>query len=130
MNFESDRRFQVWDYHVSHARMLIRSPSGAQSPTNIDIIFFGIKYIGIPSTFLGLRIDTISVDETLQLGLTRDEHDDSSTTFRLESEGRFYYIMALACRVFENELDLFDSSLENPCEDRPRSDPGQVIAHF
>ena len=127
MEFKSDRHFQVWDYHVSHARMLIRSPISPGISTNQDIIFFGVEFVGIPTSFQGLSLATVPRDEADRAGVPFDEFDDS-TAFRLESEGRCYYLVAFACRVLENELDLFDSSLQEPWADQPREDLGRLLA--
>jgi hypothetical protein len=129
MDFQSDRRFQIWDYHVSHARLLIRSPHSSNIPTNNDIIFYGVVFIGIPAFFHGLKIASISREEGALAGVPFGEHDHSSTAFRLDSEGRSWYLVALSCRILENDLDLFDSSLENPVAERPREDLGRVLAH-
>lgn len=44
MRMESSRRFQLWEYRVSHGSLLIRSPRCPQERTNIDVIFDGAKY--------------------------------------------------------------------------------------
>jgi hypothetical protein len=128
MKFQSDRRFQIWDYNVSHARLLIRSPASSNIPTNIDIIFFGVRYVGIPAYLQGLKIELASEKDIDHSSIPREEHDQS-TGFRMETAGRSFFLQAYACRVLENHLDLFDSSLENPSNDRPREDLGRVLAH-
>lgn len=127
MEFQSERRFQIWDYHVSHARMLIRSPNSSGTSTNQDIIFWGVEFLGIPTSFRGLTIATVPRDEATRAGAPADKFGHS-TAFRLESEGRCCYIVALACKVFENELDLFDSSLDEPWAEQPRTDRGRLLA--
>jgi len=127
MQFQSDRHFQLWDYHVSHARMLIRSPISSKISTNLDIIFHAVDFLNMPTSFNGLNLTTVTRDEADRSGAPPDEFGHS-TAFRLESEGRIYYIVALACRVLENELDLFDSSLQEPWEEHPRQDLGRLLA--
>jgi hypothetical protein len=128
MKFQSDRLFQVWDYHISHARMLIRSPISPDNSTNIDIIFHAVDHLNIPTCFRGLDLTNVACSEAVQAGVPPDELDPSSTVFRLETEGRSYYIVAFACRVLENELELLDSSLAEPWEIEPRQDLGRLLA--
>ena len=129
MEFQSDRHFQVWDYHVSHARLLIRSPNSSGNSTNQDVIFYAVDYLGIPTSFQGLSIATASREEADLAGVPPDEFG-TSNIFRLESEGRCYYLAAFACKVLENELDLFDSSLGDlGAGERKREDLGRVLAH-
>jgi hypothetical protein len=127
MEFQSDRHFQVWDYHVSHSRMLIRSSISPENSTNQDIIFYSVDFLDIPTIFRGLTLATVGWDEALGAGIPADEFGHS-TVFRLETDGKRFYIVALACYIYENELDLFDSSLQEPWEDQPREDLGRLLA--
>jgi hypothetical protein len=129
MQFDSDRYFQIWDYHVSHARVLIRSASPSDSSKNIDIIFYAVDYLGIPSCFEGLTLSSVLMEEAIRAGAPADELG-RSTAFRLETGDRAYFVIALACRVLENDLDLFDSSIgEIGAGERRRDDLGRILAH-
>jgi len=57
-----NREFNVWEYHVSHGSLLLRSPKRENVDTNIDIVFTGVEYICGPS-ILGV-IDFSSPTET------------------------------------------------------------------
>jgi hypothetical protein len=39
------RRFQLWEYRVSHGSLLVRSPKGPDATTNVDLVFDGVEYI-------------------------------------------------------------------------------------
>lgn len=55
--FESDRRFQVWKYTVSHAMLLLRSVKDDDHDTRVDVLFVAVSRIDVPTTFEGLRIE-------------------------------------------------------------------------
>ena len=120
MIFSSPRTFQLWDYHVSHSRLLLRSPASPGDAKNQDILFYGVESLDIPTIFRGLEIDS---DAAAGEGDT-----PTCTTFRLTSEGRFHRLSAVACQVMENELELFDTCLATPFDDRPRELLGRVLA--
>jgi hypothetical protein len=42
------RNFQLWEYHVSHGSLLIRSPAGPGIETRVDIICMGVEYLAAP----------------------------------------------------------------------------------
>ena len=62
MVFSSTRPFQLWDYHVSHNRLLLRSPASPEHPKNQDIIYYGVRILDIPTTFFGLDVDSVPPD--------------------------------------------------------------------
>jgi len=67
--FSSDRFFQVWKYTVSHKCLLIWSTRSDEIATRIEILFWGVNRMELPTTFHGLKILEVSnVDETLVSG--------------------------------------------------------------
>lgn len=38
-----NRIFKIWKYNVTHSMLLLRSPKNSEYPTNIDLIFSGVK---------------------------------------------------------------------------------------
>lgn len=55
--FESDRKFQVWKYTVSHAMLLVRSVKDDHHSTRIDVLFVAVEHLDIPTSFDGLCIE-------------------------------------------------------------------------
>jgi len=55
--FQSDRRFQVWQYTVSHGQLLIRSTKEGGHETQVDVLFKNVRALNIPVTFDGLAIE-------------------------------------------------------------------------
>src|SRR4051794_11561024 len=60
--FKSDRPFQLWDYTVSHRQLLLRSPIAPRTSTsprfttNVDLVFWGVESLSIPTWFEGLQV--------------------------------------------------------------------------
>lgn len=57
MIYQSDRVFQLWDYTVGHAQLLLRSPATTDEPFNIDIVFLGVETLDIPTRMEGLSME-------------------------------------------------------------------------
>ena len=51
-----DRRFQLWEYRVSHGSLLLRSPRGPEISHNVDIVFVGVEFLCAPRLFRGLEL--------------------------------------------------------------------------
>ncbi len=120
MNYQSDRNFALWDYTVSHAQLLLRSPASSDDPDNIDVVLVGVETLEIPTRMHGL---TITGPEPLER-----RPGDPISIFRLTSEGNEFRVTAVACRVYKNRLGLMDSSLEYFGPDDP-ADPGEILCH-
>ena len=109
MRLESSRRFQLWEYRVSHGALLIRSPRGPQDATNVDVVFDGVEYIDCPRMLRGLMLTEGSANEAHELASTLGEICPPDRLFVLVSgEGR-HYVVASSCRVDENDADIFES---------------------
>lgn len=103
-----DRRFQLWEYRVSHGSMLLRSPKSPQVVNNVDIVFVGVEYLALPRMLRGVVVDRGNEDDRIAVSAAfRDV--EAVRLFVLISGGRRYPIVAVACRVSENEDDIFDS---------------------
>ena len=104
-----NRRFQIWEYRVSHGSLLIRSPKGPDAATNVDLVFAGVEYISCPRMMRGLElVSARSVDAQ------RAAHEAgpllaTDEVFVLLSAGVRYLVVATSCHVSENTDDIFDS---------------------
>lgn len=90
--FESDRRFQVWLYSVSHAQLLLRSVKTAAFASRIDILFKAVELMDIPTAFNGLQIER------------------SGGSYRLSGEGWQGRVVAAACFAAEDQGEYHDPS--------------------
>ena len=121
--FQSSRHFKLWEYRVSFQQALIRSPATPEINTNIDLAFWGVEYLNISDEFHGLDL---VVSEAVRIPVKVSEH---CRKFTLTSARNEFCIAAMSCRVFENTLDIFDSSLAHISDAEPR-DVGRLLAKF
>jgi hypothetical protein len=129
MIYSSERRFQIWDYTVGHGQILLRSPSSPEQPRNVDLIFLGVEYLGIPSTLFGLGLDQAPSEVSTEVKRGLRCGWEESSVYTLVSEGRRYHVVAAAFRVYENDLDLFESSLEYFSAKDRGPQPGELLVH-
>jgi len=101
-----DRRFQVWEYRVSHGSLLVRSPKGLHAEKNIDLVFVGVGYMALPRLMRGVSINRGTADDR---SVVNEDIGDDDQVFVLVSEGRRHLVVAAGCQVSENDGDIFDS---------------------
>jgi hypothetical protein len=118
--FQSDRDFQLWDYTVGHAQLLLRSPASISQPFNIDLVFLGVEELDIPTRLRGLVM--MEPERLIRVG------GGSKAIHRLISGGKQHTVVAVAFRIYKNQHDLMESSLEYFTPD-PGKDPGEVLSH-
>lgn len=109
MRLESSRRFQLWEYRVSHGALLIRSPKGPQESNNIDVVFDGVEYIDCPRMLRGLLLTEGSAEDLHVLARAFGEVHPPNRVFVLTTGGIAYHVVASSCRIEENQADIFDS---------------------
>ncbi|WP_370901586.1 hypothetical protein [Chryseobacterium gossypii] len=126
LQYNSSRTFKLWAYTVSHSSLLIRSEMqypdqenySEETVYNIDLEFWAINYIDIPSKFNELIIREIKEQE-LPPKINRDLLIYDMKIFQLESNGGKYYIIAggllIGKNKWENKDRIFDynSNLEH-----------------
>ena len=101
--------FQTWEFKVSHGHLLIRSPKTSEYPTNIDLMFAGVEYMDLPRHLPGLEVDEPNEIDVSVINERLGESISSDSIFVVISDSRRYRVVAAALKIFENELDIFDS---------------------
>ena len=129
MPFVSDRRFRLWDYNVSHQQMLLRSPRSLDSDINVDIVMWGVEYLDLATSLDGVTMASASAEELARAEQALGKDLDSSHVFCFISGDRRFIVVAAGFKVLENELDIFDSSLEYFAGTDPARTLGAVLAH-
>jgi hypothetical protein len=122
MLFSSDRQFRLWDYNISHRQLLLRSTKSESHVDNIDIVFWSVAWISLPTSVEGIEIH-VSKDPVLSM-----PHNAEGVLYRFVSGANVHHILAHGCRVMSNILDSFDSSLVYAHIDRPDSEYGVILA--
>jgi hypothetical protein len=124
--YESKRDFKLWDYRVSHGQLLLRSPMSPDLNTNVDLQFWGVEFVRLPTVMHGIRLRLANDDEKTSVA-GRYAPECNGSVFSCDEDGAAI-VIAAGCRVLENAMDIFESSLfsiHDP-EDRPL---GTVLAH-
>lgn len=103
------RQFQLWEYHVSHGSLLIRSPAQPGDATSIDIVFVGVEYLAAPRHLGELAVSEATADELQTLEKVLQKKLESSHVWALASSLGRFLIVAVAIRIQEHTGDIFDS---------------------
>jgi hypothetical protein len=106
------RSFRLWDFRVSHDQLLLRSPKTKDIATNSDIAFVGVEYVELPTLLNDAALDEAGDDDIRRAELALGKTVPRSRVFVLKCGERRYLVVAAAMKSFENDLDLFESSLE------------------
>jgi len=108
----SARRFQLWEYKVSHGGLLIRSPRGTSNATSIDLIFDGVEWVSCPRLLRGVEIAEPSRDDLHRLEEVYGPVSLPNRLFVLSSEGRRHLVVASSLKIVEHANDIFESPFE------------------
>ncbi|PYS98258.1 MAG: hypothetical protein DMF63_16525 [Acidobacteria bacterium] len=109
-DFKSDRYFTFFDYHSSHRQLLLRSSKDDANPRNVDVIFFDVRYIQLPTAVRGMTITVVRDGRTRYDSLS-GHFDGNGSVFELKVGSDIFYIVGAFFRVYENDLDFFETSL-------------------
>lgn len=104
--FESNRYFILFDYYPSHGQLLIRSQITDEYSKNMDLIFFDVDLIQIPTNFFGLNISKIEGDKSLYI-----EFSKKNSSKNLYSLNKLSHVLASSLKIYKNELSFNESSL-------------------
>ncbi|PSB59463.1 hypothetical protein [Chamaesiphon polymorphus] len=113
-----DRTFKLWDYHTSHNHLLLRSPKSPDSNhtppanTNIDIRFFGVSYLNIPTLLRGCEIVEANVEKINTIDSLFPNRTAENKIFIIVSAGSRYLVVAVGYEISENDLDIFQTILD------------------
>ena len=109
----SERYFTIFDFLISHGQFLIRASKNDEYKTNIDIVFFGAKFIQSIISLYGVVIRPVNKEDVTfnYKSVNRFLTYEHQTLFEIESGEEKYYIVASFVKVFENDLGFKESSL-------------------
>jgi len=107
------RKFQFWEYRVSHGELLVRSPKGAGSSFNVDLMFVGVEYVDLPRFLPELEVDEPTEDDLLRAKERLGKAVEKRSTTVLKCQGRRHVVVATAVSVSENDMDIFDSPFKD-----------------
>jgi hypothetical protein len=93
----------MWDYNVSHKQLLVRSPQTSKVPDNVDVIFWGVRFIGTPTSFVGIIIRNAFPTELASVEVAAGKCDIKEV-FCIQSENKTHFIVAGGLKVLKNQL--------------------------
>jgi len=121
--YNSDRAFVLKYYNDNKGYLLLRSTKYFLNPTekNIDLVFYGTYYIGIPITLHGIKLRA-GTPEEFKVFLKQIENIALYTSgmfsekdfFAIESQGGVFYVIATHYAVDENLIPLKETRAINP----------------
>jgi hypothetical protein len=103
------REFQLWEYHVSHGSLLIRSPAGPEFENSIDIICVGVEYLAAPRHLGRIAVKEASDTEIGELEKVLGKKPLASRVWALQGLRNRFLVVAAALKVQEHRGDIFDS---------------------
>lgn len=109
--FESKENFQMWDYNISHRRLLLRGvvPNiKERSHHNIDIVFTSTYYIGIETNLSGIKIYKHDKPRKILAG---NKEIYLERYFEIRSQGKSFLIGADLIRIETNTLDTMTTNI-------------------
>jgi hypothetical protein len=113
-----DRTFQVWEYWVGHAQLVLRSlgsvlqPSDSSLSRNVDLQFVSVQYLELPTLLSELEIVDPVADECRKVREILGRDVPAQQVYVLATPDRRYLIVAGNMSVSENNLSPFKSNLE------------------
>jgi hypothetical protein len=112
--------FKLWEYRVSHSQLLIRRPRLSEASRNVDLKFYDVEYVDLPSVFPGLEIAEANQKEIAFASGRLGRPVESERVIVLESRGERYIVVAGALVVEESATGIFESPFALPPVDISR----------
>ncbi|WP_146075065.1 hypothetical protein [Streptomyces sp. Ru73] len=98
-----ERKFQVWQYSVSHSTLLLRSVHPQLYETRIDILFPAVSFMQLRPSYDTLTISEADESETEEL-LPSGVNASEPGNLYVINHGQGY-VMAPKCSWFEDQGD-------------------------
>ena len=113
---KSDRRFQLWNYTVSHCSLLLRSTKSDGFRTRIDVLFKGVCEFHLPTSFTGLSIAEASEADAQKLCSLRQSLSlgKDRKVFKVQGVDFVGYVAALIAVYHEDAGEYNDPSFFDP----------------
>ncbi len=102
------RKFQLWQYRVSHGEMLVRSPRDDEHPRNADLMFAGVEYLELPRFLPDLEVDEVNETDLARAADRLGKSVERQNVFVLKSQGRRFLVVAAGFKAAETDMDIFD----------------------
>ena len=106
--FNSNSYFTVFDFSDTQGRLIIRSSKDDEHKKNVDVVFFGVRYMQLDCLMHSLAISKMKTfiefkpNSIIEGILKKDDY----YIFKLTSNNdESYFVVASFIKVFENQLE-------------------------
>ena len=106
------RRFQFWEYHVSHGTALIRSPRQSDEPANLDIMLFGVEYLAIPRHLDTVKLERANEEEWRRVERLLGRDVQRNRVWALVAGSSRHLLVAAKVEIRETAMAIFDSPFD------------------
>ena len=104
------RTFQLWEYHIGHKQLLLRSTKESDHPTRVEVAFKNVRALKIPTVMRDLSISLASDSmATAARGQTGTDARTASV-FAVVGSGFEGYVIAGVAFGHEDEGEYSDPS--------------------
>jgi len=101
--------FKLWEYRVSHKQLLIRCPRLSDTSKNVDLKFYNVEYVDLPSVFSDLEIDEANQDDIAFASSRLGKPVERAKIVVLKSRERRHVVVAGALAISESAMGAFES---------------------
>ncbi|GAA0577146.1 hypothetical protein GCM10010394_02090 [Streptomyces crystallinus] len=100
--FRSDRYYKVWQYTVSHRRLLLRSSRDNPPSTRIDVHFGGVTLMSLQPYYDGLTIRRGTASESTEIA-SRHGIEVNPRQLHVLGEGLTSYVVSGPVQWYEDD---------------------------
>jgi hypothetical protein len=100
--FDSNRTFQLWAYSPSKDRLLLRSNRSSETLTTLDVLFWLVSGVCLPSLMHGLRV-SVGIEIAAAKDLNLDLQDGLTKSMLVEGRSFRGFVVAHSVSSFEDE---------------------------
>jgi hypothetical protein len=108
--YVSPRRFQVWEWSVSHSALLLRSNPQPGHPGRVEVLFKPAYAVCLSSSFDGLEIRA-GMSQESAAALVRRPLEAGEHLFEILTAGPSGWVVAGAVHGREDDLEYFSPSM-------------------
>lgn len=103
------RAFQLWEYHVSHGWLLIRSPAGPGIENSIDIVCVGVEYVAAPRHLGEITVVEPTAEDIEKLEGVLGKRLDPARVWAFQGSNSRSLVVAVSLSIREHFGAIFDS---------------------
>jgi hypothetical protein len=111
------RNFQLWEYHVSHGTLLLRSPKGPNggpnATMNLDLLCYDTVYVELPRFLTGFEVVVATDEERARISKAGGPRLAKREIRVIASNGQRYAVVASKFVEQEHAKEIMDSPFKS-----------------